>query len=82
MIRPVQKLSTFDAYSFVAVTALLLAAGLFACFWPARPGGSCGPIDRPAGRIAGFGLRTAPVIVTISDVFVETSVGLLFNSPL
>jgi ABC-type antimicrobial peptide transport system permease subunit len=32
----VRNVSTFDPYSFVIVTALLLAAGLFASFWPAR----------------------------------------------
>jgi len=32
----VRNVSTFDPYSFVAVTALLFAAGLFASFWPAR----------------------------------------------
>lgn len=30
------RLSTFDPVSFIGVAALLFAAGLFACFWPAR----------------------------------------------
>ncbi len=32
----VWKLSTFDPIAFTAVSALLLIAGLLACFWPAR----------------------------------------------
>ncbi|WP_321470943.1 ABC transporter permease [uncultured Paludibaculum sp.] len=32
----VRNVSTFDPYSFVGVTLLLFAAGLFASFWPAR----------------------------------------------
>ncbi|MGJ5818761.1 ABC transporter permease [Paludibaculum fermentans] len=32
----VTNVSTFDPYSFVAVTILLFSAGLFASFWPAR----------------------------------------------
>ena len=40
----VWKLSTFDPYSFIAVAALLLAAGLFASFWPARRAARVDPI--------------------------------------
>jgi len=36
LANQVWKLSTFDPYSFIAVAALLLIAGLFASFWPAR----------------------------------------------
>jgi putative ABC transport system permease protein len=32
----VRNVSTFDPYSFAAVTVLILATGLFASFWPAR----------------------------------------------
>lgn len=32
----VRNVSTFDPYSFAAVTVLLVATGLFATFWPAR----------------------------------------------
>jgi len=40
----VQNVSTFDPYSFVAVTMLLFAAGIFASFWPARRAGGVDPI--------------------------------------
>jgi hypothetical protein len=40
----VQNVSTFDPYSFVAVTALLFAAGIFASFWPARRAARVDPI--------------------------------------
>jgi predicted permease len=40
----VSKLSTFDPFSFIAVAALLLFAGLFACFWPARRATKVDPI--------------------------------------
>jgi predicted permease len=38
------KLSTFDPFSFIAVAALLLIAGLFASFWPARRATKVDPI--------------------------------------
>jgi putative ABC transport system permease protein len=40
----VRNVSTFDPYSFVAVTAVLLAAGLFASFWPARRAARVDPL--------------------------------------
>jgi putative ABC transport system permease protein len=40
----VQSVSTFDPFSFLAVTALLFAAGLFASFWPARRAGRVDPV--------------------------------------
>jgi putative ABC transport system permease protein len=40
----VSKLSTFDPLSFIAVAALLLFAGLFASFWPARRATKVDPI--------------------------------------
>jgi len=40
----VQNVSTFDPYSFAAVTILLLAAGLFAAFWPARRAARVDPV--------------------------------------
>jgi ABC-type antimicrobial peptide transport system permease subunit len=40
----VRNVSTFDPYSFVAVTGLLLAAGLFASFWPARRAARVDPL--------------------------------------
>jgi putative ABC transport system permease protein len=40
----VQNLSTFDPYSFVAVTILLFGAGLFASFGPARRAARLDPI--------------------------------------
>src|SRR5690242_1444369 len=30
----VRNVSTFDPYSFAAVTIVLVGAGIFACFWP------------------------------------------------
>jgi putative ABC transport system permease protein len=36
--------SAFDAVSFVAVSALLLAAGLQACVWPARRASRIDPL--------------------------------------
>jgi putative ABC transport system permease protein len=41
----VWKLSTFDPYSFVAVSVLVVAAGLSACFWPARAAARVNPIS-------------------------------------
>jgi predicted permease len=38
LANQVWKLSTFDPYSFVAVSAIVLTAGLMACFWPAVGG--------------------------------------------
>ena len=38
------KLSTFDPLAFAAVAALLLIAGLFACFWPARRAAKVDPL--------------------------------------
>src|SRR5690349_202853 len=40
----VRNVSTFDPYSFAAVTALLFAAGLFASFWPARRAARVDPV--------------------------------------
>jgi ABC-type antimicrobial peptide transport system permease subunit len=40
----VSNVSTFDPYSFAAVTLLLLAAGLFAAFWPARRAARVDPV--------------------------------------
>ena len=40
----VGKPSTFDPFSFVAVSVLLFAAGLFACFWPARRAARVDPV--------------------------------------
>ncbi|HTX39759.1 MAG TPA: ABC transporter permease [Bryobacteraceae bacterium] len=40
----VQNVSTFDPYSFLAVTLLLLCAGLFAGFWPARKAARVNPV--------------------------------------
>jgi putative ABC transport system permease protein len=41
----VWKLSTFDPYSFAAVTVLVVAAGCLACFWPARTATRIDPIS-------------------------------------
>jgi putative ABC transport system permease protein len=41
----VWKLSTFDPYSFIAVSILVMAAGLLACFWPARAAARTDPIS-------------------------------------
>jgi putative ABC transport system permease protein len=40
----VSNVSTFDPYSFAAVTLLLLGAGLFASFWPARRAARVDPV--------------------------------------
>ena len=40
----VTNVSTFDPFSFVAVTVLLFAAGLFASFWPARRAARVDPV--------------------------------------
>jgi predicted permease len=40
----VQNVSTFDPYSFAAVTVLLFTAGIFASFWPARRAARVDPI--------------------------------------
>jgi predicted permease len=40
----VRNVSTFDLYSFTAVTGLLLTAGLFASFWPARRAARIDPL--------------------------------------
>jgi ABC-type antimicrobial peptide transport system permease subunit len=40
----VQNVSTFDPYSFAAVTVLLFIAGIFASFWPARRAARVDPI--------------------------------------
>jgi ABC-type antimicrobial peptide transport system permease subunit len=40
----VSNVSTFDPYSFAAVALLLLAAGLFAAFWPARRAARVDPV--------------------------------------
>jgi len=41
----VWKLSTFDPYTFAAVAVLLVAAGLLACFWPARAAARIDPMS-------------------------------------
>ncbi|HUE02785.1 MAG TPA: ABC transporter permease [Bryobacteraceae bacterium] len=43
--RQVWKLSTFDPYSFAAVSVLVVAAGLVACFWPARAAARIDPMS-------------------------------------
>jgi predicted permease len=40
----VRNVSTFDPYSFAAVTVLILATGLFASFWPARRAAKVDPV--------------------------------------
>ncbi len=40
----VRNVSTFDPYSFAGVALLLFAAGIFACFWPARRAARVDPI--------------------------------------
>jgi ABC-type antimicrobial peptide transport system permease subunit len=40
----VRNVSTFDPYSFAVVALLLLAAGLFASFWPARRAARVDPV--------------------------------------
>lgn len=40
----VQNVSTFDPYSFTAVTVLIFTAGIFASFWPARRAARVDPI--------------------------------------
>jgi ABC-type antimicrobial peptide transport system permease subunit len=40
----VRNVSTLDPYSFIAVAALLFAAGLFAAFWPARRAARVDPV--------------------------------------
>jgi len=44
LANQVSKLSTFDPISFIAVAALLLFAGLFASYWPARRATKVDPI--------------------------------------
>lgn len=39
----VSRVSTLDPWSFAAVSLMLLVAGLFACFWPARRAASVDP---------------------------------------
>jgi ABC-type antimicrobial peptide transport system permease subunit len=43
--KQVWRLSTFDPYSFVAVSVLVVAAGLLACFWPARAAARIDPMS-------------------------------------
>jgi putative ABC transport system permease protein len=43
--RQVWKLSTFDPYSFIAVSILVMAAGFLACFWPARAAARIDPMS-------------------------------------
>jgi putative ABC transport system permease protein len=45
LARQVWKLSTFDPYSFAAVSVLVVAAGLLACFWPARTAARIDPMS-------------------------------------
>jgi putative ABC transport system permease protein len=44
MAAQVWKVSTFDPLSFAAVSMLLLAAGLQACYWPARRAARLDPV--------------------------------------
>jgi len=41
----VRNVSTFDPYSFAAVTVVLFAAGMFAAFWPARRAARVDPVE-------------------------------------
>ena len=45
LARQVWKLSTFDPYSFAAVSVLVVTAGLLACFWPARAAARIDPMS-------------------------------------
>jgi ABC-type antimicrobial peptide transport system permease subunit len=45
LARQLYKLSPFDPYSFAAVAILVMAAGLAACFWPARAAGHIDPMS-------------------------------------
>jgi putative ABC transport system permease protein len=45
LAQQVWKLSTFDPYSFIAVSILVMAAGLLACFWPARAAARIDPMS-------------------------------------
>jgi putative ABC transport system permease protein len=45
LANQVWKLSTFDPYSFIAVSVIVFAAGLMACFWPARNAARIDPIS-------------------------------------
>jgi predicted permease len=45
LAQEVWKLSTFDPYSFIAVSILVMAAGLLACFWPARAAARIDPMS-------------------------------------
>jgi ABC-type antimicrobial peptide transport system permease subunit len=40
----VRNVSTFDVYSFLAVTAVVFVTGLFASFWPARRAARVDPV--------------------------------------
>ena len=40
----VRNVSSFDAYSFAAVTLVLVLAALFAIFWPARRAARVDPL--------------------------------------
>jgi predicted permease len=45
LARQVWRLSTFDPFSFAAVSLLVVAAGLLACFWPARAAARIDPMS-------------------------------------
>jgi putative ABC transport system permease protein len=45
LARQVWRLSTFDPYTFAAVSLLVVAAGLLACFWPARAAARIDPVS-------------------------------------
>ena len=44
LAQQVWRLSTFDPYSFIAVSIVVLAAGALACFWPARTASRIDPL--------------------------------------
>ena len=53
LVGLVRNVSTYDPYSFAAVTALLFAADVFASFWPARRAARVDPITALRDRLYG-----------------------------